>query len=62
MEKLHYVPAVKMNARLEEIKVSGYHISIGDYTYERVSRRPIGRSVFRKLFNTESEEQIIIYN
>lgn len=62
MEKLHYVPAVKMNARLEEIKVDGYHITIGDYTYEKVSRRPLGRSVFRKLLNTTTEEQIIIYN
>lgn len=62
MEKLFYVPAVKMNAKLQETKIDGNHISIGEYTYERLSKRPAGRSILRKLTNLDTQEQIVIYN
>jgi hypothetical protein len=62
MEKLFYVPAVKMNAKLQETKMEGFHISIDGYTYERLSRRPVGRPITRRLLNTATEEQIVIYS
>lgn len=62
MEKSLFVPSSRINARIQETVLSGYHIVIDGYTYEQVSRRPLGRSVARKLINTNTNEKFIIYN
>ena len=62
MDKLFFVPATRINARIQETVMSGYHIEIDGYTYEQVSRRPLGRSIARKLINTKTNEKFIIYN
>lgn len=62
MERLFYVPAVKITAKIAETVESGYHIVVDGYTYEKVNKRPPGRSILRKLTSTVSGEQITIYN
>lgn len=60
MNELFFVPAVKINARIADTVIVGSHIKINDYTYERVSRRPKGRSILRKLQN--SDTRLTIYS
>ena len=57
-----YVPKVKMNYKLAETVLEGEHIRIEGYTYDRVSRRPKGRSIKQTLLNSTETERWIIYN
>tara|TARA_Y100001972_G_C7543259_1_gene273267 strand:+ start:44 stop:232 length:189 start_codon:yes stop_codon:yes gene_type:complete len=61
MTELYYFPAVKMNARINELVDDGHHIEIGKYRYERLFRKPKGRSIDRRLLNENSGTRIIIY-
>lgn len=62
MEKLFYVPATKINARIADTVVEGYPIMIDGYQYEKVNRAPRGRRILRKLVNEEKQERIVIYS
>ena len=61
MTKLYYIPQHKINARISETLVTGNHIKIGPYTYELISRAPMGRSVKKRYRNLSKDEQIVIY-
>ena len=62
MNELFFVPAVKINARIADTVVIGNHIKIDDYTYERVSRRPRGRSILKKLLSLDQQTRLVIYS
>lgn len=62
MNKLFYVPATKINARIADTVVEGYPIMIEGYQYEKVSRAPRGRKILRRLLNMETQERIVIYS
>ena len=57
-----YVPRAKMTYRMAETVVDGYHIKIDNYTFERVSKKPQGRSIKHSLLNQDQTERWIIYN
>ncbi len=61
MTESYYFPAIKVNAKIAEIIDSGHHIEIAGYIYERLTRKPRGRSIARKLFNTNTNERFVIY-
>lgn len=61
MQKLYFYPATKLNARISETVISGYHIVIDGITYEQTSRRPAGKSLKRSLVNEAKQERILIY-
>lgn len=57
----YYVPSAKINAKIADIVQTGFNIVIDNYNYERLSRKPKGRSIKRRLFNTTTQERIVIY-
>tara|TARA_B100000424_G_scaffold138878_1_gene105485 strand:+ start:315 stop:503 length:189 start_codon:yes stop_codon:yes gene_type:complete len=61
MIELYYFPAVRMNAKIAELVDVGNHIDIGSYRYERLFRKPKGRSIERRLVNENENTRIIIY-
>lgn len=61
-KELYYFPSIKMNALIAEILDEGFHIVIDGYRYERLLRKPRGRSISRKLYNETSNERLIIYS
>jgi len=61
MQKLYYIAQHRINARISETVLSGNHIKIGSYLYERVSRAPIGRTVKKRFRSLDEKEQIVIY-
>tara|TARA_B110000503_G_scaffold86486_1_gene131641 strand:+ start:1600 stop:1788 length:189 start_codon:yes stop_codon:yes gene_type:complete len=61
MEKSFYVPSIRINEKIEDTVQYGHHIVIAGYTYEKVSKRPVGRRVTRRLFNQLTNEKIVIY-
>jgi len=62
MNKLMFVPAVKMTAVISDTVIPGKHITINGYTFEQVSRAPRGRRITRKLINEDKQERIVIYS
>lgn len=56
-----YIKAAKINARVADLVIDGSHINLEDYRYERLSRRPRGRAIERRLVNENTNERIIIY-
>ena len=62
MNELFFVPAVKINARIADTVIIGNHIKLNDYTYERVSRRPKGRSIFKRLQSMDGNTKLTIYS
>lgn len=61
MEKLYYIPQHRINARISESIISGYHIKIGAYLYERISRAPAGRTVQKRYRSLDEKTQFVIY-
>ena len=61
MIELYYVPSTKINAKVADLVMTGYNIQIDNYNYERLSRKPKGRTIKRKLQNGNTKERILIY-
>ena len=62
MEKLFFVASTKINARIADTVIEGNHITVQGLTYQRLTRRPVGRRIIRKLLNTKTNAQIVIYS
>ena len=62
MEELYYVPSMKVNTKVSDLVIEGYHIEIDGITYQRLSRKPRGRSVKRRLKSLKSNTRILIYS
>jgi hypothetical protein len=62
MEELIYVPSLRVNSKIADLVISGYHINIDGITYQRLSRKPRGRSIKRKLSSIKSNTRILIYS
>jgi hypothetical protein len=62
MEELFYIPSLRVNAKVADLVIEGNHIEIDGITYQRLSRKPRGRSIKRKLSSTKSNTRILIYS
>ena len=62
MEELYYVPSLRINSKISELVIEGNHIEFDGITYQRLSRKPRGRSIKRKLKSLESNTRILIYS
>jgi len=61
MQKLYFIPSTKINARISETVLPGYHIKIEGLTFEQTSKRPFGKTLKRSLVNEAKQERILIY-
>jgi len=61
MQKLYFIPSTKINARIADTVLNGYHIIVDGITFEQTSRRPFGKTLRRALINEEKQERILIY-
>ncbi len=62
MEELYYVPSLRVNSKISDLVIEGNHIELDGITYQRLSRKPRGRSIKRKLKSLESNTRILIYS
>ena len=62
MNENYYIRATKVNARVADLVIEGNHIIIDGYKFEKLERKPRGRSIERKLQNVETQERILIYS
>ena len=61
MQKLYFIPSTKINARIADTVLNGYHIKVDGITFEQTSRRPFGKTLKRSLLNEEKQERVLIY-
>lgn len=61
MNKLYFISPSRVNARISETVLAGYHITVDGLVYEQTSKRPQGKSLQRSLINTDTQERILIY-
>lgn len=62
MENLFYVPGLRITPRIADTVMIGHHIIVGEQRFERVSKRPTGRRVLRKLVSMNEKERIVLYS
>lgn len=62
MRELYYVPSLRVNSKIADLVIDGNHIAIDGITYQRLSRKPRGRALKRKLKNIETDTRILIYS
>ncbi len=62
MNKSYYVASTRISPKIADLVEYGYHILVEGITYERLKSAPRGRSIKRRLTNTQTEEQIVIFN
>jgi len=61
LEEYYYVSSLKINSKISDTVIEGKHIEIDGITFQRLSRKPRGRSIERKLLNTNSNLRLVIY-
>ena len=62
MEELYYVPSLKVNSKISDLVIEGKHITIDGITYQKLYRKPRGRSIKRRLKSLQTNSRILIYS
>ena len=62
INELYYIPSVKINAKVADLVIPGNHIRIDGYQFERVIRKPRGRSIKRTLRSMDEKTCIKLYS
>lgn len=62
MNKMFYVAADKITARISEDVLPGNHIRVNGLRFELVSKRPLGKTIYKKLRSIDEQTQLVIYN
>mgnify|MGYP003654762309 FL=1 len=57
----YYVSSLKINAKISDTVLEGMHLEIGGITFQRLSRKPRGRSIQRKLLSMDNSTRLVIY-
>ena len=57
----YYLPKVKVNYKVADFIEEGNDIEIDNRTYAAVNKPLRGRSIARRLINTDETERLIIY-
>jgi hypothetical protein len=60
--KSYYILSVKVNPLIADTVMPGRHIIMNGYTFEQLSKKPKGRSIFKKIRNKVTGVTLIIYN
>ena len=62
MLESYFAPAVRITPAISETVIPGNHITLEGIRFERLDKKPRGRSILRRLKGLESEETFIIYS
>ena len=61
VEEKYYVSSSKINAKISDTVLEGMHLEIGGITFQRLSRKPRGRSIEKKLLSLSGSTRLVIY-
>lgn len=62
MNKLYYVAADKITQRISEDVCPGNHIRLNGLRFELVSKRPLGKTIYKRLRSMDEQTKMTIYN
>jgi hypothetical protein len=57
----YYVAADRITARISEDVNPGYHVRYRGERFEHVTRKPLGKSILKKLIKEDNSKRIILY-
>jgi len=61
MIKLNYIRSSKITPRIKQTVIFGEHISIDGDRYEKLTRKPYGKTIVRNLIKEDKSEKITCY-
>jgi chorismate-pyruvate lyase len=61
MKKSYYIHSGKISSRIADSVIPGNHITVEGITYQKLTKRPLGRSAVRNLVNIDSTEKLILF-
>ena len=61
MIKSYYVAADRITSRISADVIPGNHVRVDGLRFELVSKRPLGKSIHRKLIKEDQSEQLVLY-
>jgi hypothetical protein len=61
MEKHYFISPSKINAKITDTVITSSFITIGDYTYQELSRPPKGRRIIKKFTKEDNSVRFNIY-
>jgi len=56
-----YIQASKLTPRINQTVVPGQHINIEGVKFEKLNRKPYGKSIIKSLLSVDEKERIICY-
>jgi len=61
MIKSNYIRSTKITPRLKQFIVDGEHITIEGDKFEKITKTPYGRTIFKNLIKEDKSERITCY-
>lgn len=61
MIKSNYIRSTKITPRIKQFVVDGEHITIEGSKFEKITKKPYGRTILRTLIKEDKSEKITCY-
>jgi hypothetical protein len=61
MIKSNYIRSSKITPRIKQTVISGEHITIEGDTFEKLNKKPYGKTILRTLIKSDKSEHITCY-
>lgn len=61
MIKLNYIRSAKVTPKIKQNVIPGEHITLEGETFQKLSKKPFGRTILRKLIKADNSEHITCY-
>lgn len=61
MIKSNYIKSTKITPRIKQSVVPGEHITIEGVTFEKLNKKPYGKTILRTLIKSDKSEHITCY-
>tara|TARA_R110002126_G_scaffold169277_3_gene317861 strand:+ start:387 stop:575 length:189 start_codon:yes stop_codon:yes gene_type:complete len=61
MIKSNYIKSTKITPRIKQSVVPGEHITIEGVTFEKLNKKPYGKTILRTLIKADKSEHITCY-
>ena len=61
MIKSNYIRSSKITPRIKQFVVDGEHITIEGSKFEKITKKPYGRTILRTLIKEDKSEKITCY-
>ena len=61
MINLNYIRSTKITPRIKQFGIDGEHITVEGNRFEKISKKPYGKTILRTLIKEDKSEKITCY-